>query len=53
MAQMKRGMWNTIKAGKSGTKISKLLKAPVMFRPMNNRTVMLESVEERKDRLVG
>lgn len=53
MAQMKRGMWNTIKAGKSGTKIAKLTKAPTMFRPTNNRTVMLESAGERKDRVLG
>ena len=64
MAQMKRGMMNTIKAGKSGSRVKKLAAAPArMFRPGNPKPVVDfmrgtcnmgdENATERKDRILG
>ena len=64
MPQMKRGMTNTIRAGKSGSSVSKMRQAPMrMFRPGNPKPVVDyhravcemgdENARERKDRILG
>lgn len=63
MAQMKRNMMNTIRAGKPGSGVRKSGAPARMFRPGNPKPVVqvlqsisrltLENAREQKDRIVG